>query len=172
VDGPPGVNLEPLRRALRAETEAAAERRRNEVAAECDRIVSDAEASARRLAHEAHLESERAAARENARRRANAGRRAREIRLAAQHDLVEELRRRSRQAVLELREHPGYPTLLERLSRVARAQLGEDAELVVDPPDRGGVIGRRGGASVDYTLPAMADRAIDDLGPELVRLWK
>jgi vacuolar-type H+-ATPase subunit E/Vma4 len=165
------MNLDPLRRALRAETEAETERRRSEVAAECDRIVADAESAARALVHEARLDGERTAAREAARRRAGAGRRAREVRLAAQRDLVEELRRRARQTVLQLRERPGYPELLERLSDAARSQLGEDAELVVDPPGRGGVIGRLGDVSVDYTLPAIADREIDDLGLELERLW-
>jgi vacuolar-type H+-ATPase subunit E/Vma4 len=73
--------------------------------------------------------------------------------------------------VLELHEQPDYPALLERLSAAARSQLGDDAELVVDPPGRGGVIARRGEASVDYTLAAMADRVIDDLGADLERLW-
>lgn len=165
------MNLEPLRRALRAETEAEADRRRSEVKAECDRIVAEAEATARTLSHEARVEGERAAAREAARRRAAAARHAREIKLAARWSLVEELRRRSREAVLELRERPDYPVLLEHLSDAARSQLGDDAELEVDPPGLGGVIGRRGDASVDYTLPAIADRTIDDMGVALERLW-
>jgi V/A-type H+-transporting ATPase subunit E len=171
VDGHPGVNLEPLRRALSAETVAAADRRRSEVTAECERIVAEAEAGAHELSHEARVEGERAAAREGARRRAAAARRARETRLAARRGLVDELRRRAREAALELRERPDYPELLERLSDAARSQLGDDAELEVDLPGRGGVIGRRGNASVDYTLPAMADRTIDEMGVALERLW-
>jgi V/A-type H+-transporting ATPase subunit E len=171
VDGHPGVNLEPLRRALSAETVAAADRRRSEVTAECERIVAEAEAGAHELSHEARVEGERAAAREGARRRAAADRRARETRLAARRGLVDELRRRAREAALELRERPDYPELLERLSDAARSQLGDDAELEVDLPGRGGVIGRRGNASVDYTLPAMADRTIDEMGVALERLW-
>lgn len=165
------MNLEPLRHALRAETEADSDRRRAEVAAECRRIVADAEAAAQALAHEARLEGERAAAREAARRHASSTRRARETVLAARRGLVDELRGRSRRAVLELRGQPGYTELLERLAAAARAQLGDDAELVVDPPDRGGVAARRGDASVDYTLPTMADRAIDAMGAHLERLW-
>jgi hypothetical protein len=84
---------------------------------------------------------------------------------------VDELRRRAREAALELRERPDYPELLECLSDAARSQLGDDAELEVDLPGRGGVIGRRGNASVDYTLPAMADRTIDEMGVALERLW-
>ena len=109
------MNLEPLRRALRAETVAAADRRRSEVTAECERIVAEAEASAHELSHEARVEGERAAAREASRRHAAAARRARETRLAAQRSLVDELRRRAREAVLGLRELPDYPDLLERL---------------------------------------------------------
>ena len=165
------MNLEPLRRALRAETEAAADRRRSEVAAECERIVAEAEDGAHELSHEARVEGERAAAREAARRHAAAARRARETMLATRRSLVDELRRRAREAVLELRAQSDYPELLERLSDAARSQLGDDAELEVDPPGRGGVIGRRGDASVDYTLPSMADRTIDEMGVALERLW-
>ena len=57
-----------------------------------------------------------------------------------------------------LRGAAGYPALLERLTRAARDQLGADAEVEVDP-GIGGVIGRTGRTSVDYTLPALADRA-------------
>lgn len=165
------MNLDPLRRALHAEAEAEAARRRSEVTAECDRILAEAEADAHALSHEARLEGERAAAREAARRRAAATRRAREARLAARRSLVDELRRRAHEAVLELREQQDYPVLLQRLSDAARSQLGDDAELEVDPPGRGGVIGRRGDASVDYTLPAMADRTIDGMGVAVERLW-
>ena len=165
------MNLEPLRRALRVETVAAADRRRSAIGAECERIVAEAEAGANELSDAARVEGERAAAREAARRHAAAARRARETRLAARRSLVDELRRRAREAVLELRERPDYPELLERLSDAARSQLGDDAKLEVDPPGRGGVIGRRGDASVDYTLPAMADRTIDEMGVALERLW-
>lgn len=165
------MNLDPLRQALRTETEAEADRQRAEITAECARIVAEAGAAAEALAREARRDGERAAAREAARRRAAAARRARETVLAARRGLVDELRIRARRAVLELREEPQYPALLERLSSAARAQLGRDTELEVDPPGRGGVIGRSRNASVDYTLPAMADRAVDGIGRGLERLW-
>ena len=106
------------------------------------------------------------------RRRATATRRAREIRLRAQSRQIEELQLRSREAVLHLREDDRYPGLLDRLARTAREQLGPDAEVEVDPPGLGGVIGRKGQASVDYTLPALAERAIASLGDELESLWR
>lgn len=166
------MNLEALRRALEAETEADTTSRRAEIAVRCDRIIAAAEAEARRLTRQGRAEGERAAEHEAVRRRAAATRRAREIRLEAQRRQVEELRRRAREAVLELRDDARYRELVERLSRAAREQLGDDAEIVVDPPGAGGVIGRRGDASVDYTLPAIADRVVDDLGVELEELWR
>ena len=166
------MNLEPLRVALRAETDAEVRERLAAVDAGCRRTLAEAEARAHELAREGRREGEGAAAKEAARRRATATRRAREIRLRAQSRQVEELQLRSRAAVLRLREDGRYPALLDRLARTAREQLGPDTEVEVDPPGLGGVIGRKGQASVDYTLPALADRAIASLGDELESLWR
>jgi vacuolar-type H+-ATPase subunit E/Vma4 len=165
------VNLEPLRRALAADTESEEERRRAEVDAECRQMVTEAENAADALRRLARLEGEETAEREASRRLAAANRRAREIRLGAQGRLVEELRRRSSEAVMRLRDEPDYPALLARLTHVARSRLGGDVEIIVDPPGRGGVVGRRGGASVDLTLVALAGRAVAEMGAELERLW-
>ncbi len=166
------MRLDPLRNALLAETEARVGRRLAEVKDECAHTVAEAERQARELAARGRQEGERAAAREALRRRAAATQRAREIRLRAQQHQVEELAQRSREAVLRLREDSRYPGLLERLARVVREQLGPDAELELDPPGRGGVLGRKGAMSVDYTLPALAERAIASLGEELEELWR
>ena len=165
------MNLEPLQVALQAETDAEVQERLAEVDATCARTLTEAEARAHELAREGRHEGEVAAAKEATRRRATATRRARELRLRAQSRQVEELQRRSREAVLLLREDSRYPELLDCLARMARGQLGPDAELEVDPPGLGGVIGRKERVSVDYTLPALADRAIASLGDELERLW-
>lgn len=166
------MSLEPLRTALRAETDLEVQRRLAEVDSECARVVADAEAKAHELSKQGRREGEDAAAKEAVRRRATATRRAREIRLQAQRRQVEELQQRSREAVLRLREDSRYPELLERLARAARDQLGPDAEVEADPPGLGGVIGRKGRTSVDYTLPARVDRAIASLGDELESLWR
>lgn len=166
------MNLEPLQVALRAETEAEVQERLAAVDAECARTLAEAEAKAHELAREGRHEGEGAAAKEAARRRATATRRARELRLRAQNRQVNELRLRSGEAVLRLREDGRYPEFLDRLARTARDQLGPDAEVEVDPPGLGGVIGRKGRVSVDYTLPALADRAIASLGDELEGLWR
>jgi len=166
------VNLEPLRAALRAETDADVEGRLAAVDAECSRMLADAEADAHALARQGRREGEAAAAKEAVRRRATATRRAREIRLRAQRQQVDELQRVSREAILGLRKADGYRALLDRLSRTVREQLGPDAEVEVDPPGLGGVIGRVDRTSVDYTLAALADRAIASLGDELEGLWR
>lgn len=166
------MSLEPLRHALRAETDAEVQGRLAEVDAECARVVADAEAKAREFATQGRREGEDAAAREAVRRRATATRRAREIRLQAQRRQVEELQRRSREAILRLHDDSRYPELLDRLVRTARDQLGPDAEVELDPPGLGGVIGRKGRTSVDYTLPALVDRTIASLGDELEVLWR
>lgn len=166
------MSLEPLRTALRAETELEMQRRLAQVDVECARVVADTEAKARELTDQGRQEGERAAVQEAVRRRATATRRAREIRLQAQRRQVDELQRRSREAAPRLREDRRYPELLERLAGAAREQLGPNVELEVDPPGLGGVIGRLGNASVDYTLAALVDRAIGGLDDELESLWR
>lgn len=166
------MNLEPLRRALHTEAQAGAEERRDEVATSCDRIVAAAEAQGRQLATQGRLEGGQAAEREAGRRRAAAARRGREIVLSAQRRQLETLRREAREAVHRSRLDPRYPRLLERLEQAVRAQLGADAEVDIDPPDAGGVIGRHGSRSVDYTLPGLVDRVVDAMGEELEELWR
>ncbi len=166
------MSLEPLRAALRAETDAVVERRLAQVDADCLRAIADAEAKAQELTEQGRREGERAAAQEAVRRRATATRRARELRLQAERRQVEELQARARAAVLRLREDSRYPELLDRLTRAVREQLGPDAEVELDPPGRGGVIGRKGATSVDYTLPVLVERAIASLGDEVETLWR
>lgn len=166
------MNLEPLSKALRAQAVGDAGRRRAAVDEECGRRVADAEAQARSLVERGRFEGEKAARQEALRRGAVANRRARELRLGAQRLLLEELRQRALEAALERRADPMYPKLIDRLSRTARVQLGPDAALELDPPAAGGVIGRVDGRSVDYTLPALVERAIEDLGGRLEALWR
>lgn len=166
------MSLEPLREALRAEVDAEVRQRLADVDVECERTLAAAETTAHAVVRQGRIEGEDAATKEALRRRATATRRAREIRLRAQRRQVDELQRRSREAVLGLRAVDGYPLLLERLARVTREQLGPGAEVELDPPGLGGVIGRKGRTFVDYTLPALADRAIVALGEEVEGLWR
>jgi len=166
------MNLDALRTALRVEAETEAAERLAEVDEACKRRLAEAQGTARELTELGRLEGTRVAARATARRRAAAHRRAREVRLAAQHGLIDELRTRANEAALGLREDARYRGLLERVSQAARSQLGADAEIEIDPPDLGGVRARAGSASVDYTLPALVDRVIFELDGELETLWQ
>jgi vacuolar-type H+-ATPase subunit E/Vma4 len=166
------MNLESLRAALRVETETEAARRRAQVDESGERRLAEAQAKAREVIEQGRLEGAQAGAKESLRRRAAANRRARELRLAAQRGLIDELRLRARQAALQLRKDSRYGELLERVSQAARSQLGADADVEVDPPDLGGVMARAGSTSVDYTLPALVDRAIAELDGQLETLWQ
>lgn len=166
------LNLEPLRAALRAETDVEIGARLEAVDSECARLLAEAESNAHGLVRRGRRDGERAAAKEAVRRRATAMRRAREIRLRAQQRQIEELRRRAREAVLHARDDSRYPELLERLAAEVRGQLGPAATVELDPEALGGVIGRHGSTSVDYSLPALVERAIDDLDTNLERLWE
>ena len=128
-DGAARMNLESLRTALRVEAETEAAKRRTEVDEACERRLAEAQAKARELTEQGRLEGAHVAARKSLRRRAAANRRARELRLAAQRGLIDELRLRGREAALELRKDPRYEELLERLSQAAKSQLGADAEV-------------------------------------------
>ena len=166
------MNLEPLRTAIRAQAEAEAERRRADAEAERERALAQARAEAAALVERARLEGRRAGVHEGAHRRGAARRRAREELLRARGSLFEELRRHARAEVPALRSDPAYPRLVERLEEAARRQLGADAEIVADRPGTGGVSGSSGRRSVDYTLAALVDRAIDDLKGEVEGLWR
>lgn len=91
--------------------------------------------------------------------------------LAAQRAAYDEVCRRARAQVLAVRDEPGYPQLLERLAVAARRDLGDGAELEIDPPGVGGVRATAGSRRVDHTLPALVDRCVRDLGPALAQLW-
>lgn len=92
--------------------------------------------------------------------------------LATRRDAYDQLRARARTAALALRDDPAYPELLERLGAAARADLGPDAELELDPQGAGGVRARAGSRGVDYTLATLADRCVQALGPAARRLWE
>ncbi len=91
--------------------------------------------------------------------------------LAARREAYDQLRHRARAAALALRSEAGYGELLEHLAAAARRDLGFEAELEIDPPQEGGVRASADGRRVDYTLAALADRCVDDLGAGLKRLW-
>lgn len=90
--------------------------------------------------------------------------------LAARREGYEELRARVHEGLGELRKEPEHAELVERLTDRARKALGPDAVVTEDPA--GGVVAEAGGRRMALTLPALADRVLDDLGPEIEELWR
>ncbi len=74
-------------------------------------------------------------------------------------------------AVLALRADARYPELLRHFEAQARDQLGSEAEVRVDPDLGGGVVAAAGSRHVDYTLKALAERALGSLADEVAALW-
>ena len=165
------VAADPLRSVLLEESTAEADR----VLARADELaeakLAEAEEQGRALVEQARREGLAAAAIVGAHEEAGARRRARAVVLGARRELYEELGRRARVEAHGLRRDPGYAALLDRLSAAARAQLGPEAVLEVDPPEAGGVRAASGARHVDYTLDALVDRALAGLGSGLERLW-
>jgi vacuolar-type H+-ATPase subunit E/Vma4 len=165
------MNLSALEDALLAEVSGETKRAAAEARAAASERLAEATRRASAVVEEARRQGEETGGREGRRRGAAARQKARELRLEARQALLAHVRREARRAVLSLRDDPGYPRLLDRLGAAATAQLGPGAQIEVDPPGLGGVTGRAGPLVVDYTLPALADRALDDLGVELEELW-
>lgn len=162
--------LETLRAALveEARREAAARVEAAERAA-AERVAL-ARAEAERLTEKARQEGREETARATRRLRSEARRRAREQVLRARRDAVERLRSRS---VEQLRENVTGRTAAEleqRLVRLARAQLGDDADIETGPG--GGLVARADGRRVDYRIPALVDRALEEMGEEVEDLWQ
>jgi vacuolar-type H+-ATPase subunit E/Vma4 len=165
------MTLETVRESLLADTRAAAARVRSEAEAEAAERLAHARRCAEDLVEAARRDGAEDGRVDAALQVAVARVQARGQVLAARREAYDELRRAAREAAVGLRAGPGYDDLLQRLAAAARRDLGPDADVEIDPPDAGGVRAASGSRRVDYTLLALADRCIDDLGPALRRLW-
>jgi vacuolar-type H+-ATPase subunit E/Vma4 len=166
-----GSSVEPARDALLADARERAQQLLEQAEEEARELIAQGQRDAEELIARAREEG-LAAGRVQAAR--DAGREqalARWEELAAQRAVYDDVCRRARAQVMALRDEPGYPDLLERLAATARRDLGDGAELEIDPPGLGGVRARAGSRRVDYTLPSLADRCVRDIGPALAQLW-
>lgn len=164
-------DLEPVHRALLADA-----------AWHADDVIAAATASAAATVDQATRAAERSVEDAVAQRRATAAA-ANEQLLAhtrqqvavrirtAQRDAHQRLVDTTREAFLSLREEASYASLLDRLAELAQAQLGPEAEITRDPVSVGGVVATDGSRLVDYTLPALADRALDALADQVSQVW-
>lgn len=161
--------LGPVQSALMAEARANADAILGEAREQAERLRSEARARAERILADSRNEGEQQARAAVAARMARRRREARALILAAERDLHDELRRRCRDAARGLRAEPDYPRLRKRLTEHALAVLGSGAT-VEESPD-GGVVAHDGSRRLDLSLPTLADREVDRLGSEVMRLW-
>jgi vacuolar-type H+-ATPase subunit E/Vma4 len=165
------VDAGPLRSALLEQRHAEAERVLAHAEERAEARLAEAETTGRALVEQARAEGVAAAAIAGAHEEARARRQARALVLAAKREVFEESRRRALAAAHALRSEPGYASLLERLSARARRQLGASAILEIDPP-AGGVRASNGARHVDYTLDALVERCLAQLGTEVEALCR
>jgi vacuolar-type H+-ATPase subunit E/Vma4 len=135
-------------------------------------LLQQAQRDAEELTRRAREEGEAAADAVFARERATSRRDSSTTVLDSKRAALLEVQAGVCDAVLGLRTAPDYARLLDGLAARARAQLGPDAQIVRDPKDVGGVIAEEGVRRVDYTLPALADRALAELGEKLEGMWR
>ncbi len=154
------MNLDLYREALLQEVRTRADAMRAEATQDASDRVTEARERAHRMIHEARMDGEAAAERETAREHVRARRRARRVVLEARRAALVRLRRAALDAAMAARSDPGYAMLLERLTELARDQLGAEARLTVDPPDDGGVVAEADDRRVDYTIAAIVDRML------------
>ena len=160
--------LEPVRQAVLADARsraddivAGARREAREVVDRAQREVDEAVADAVRrstIAARAHADELRARAAADAHTEE----------LSARERICQQLRDAVREAARGLRDDPRYPGLLDDLEARARTQLGPDARIERDP--EGGIVAVADRRRVDYSLRALAERAIE-AHPEVVTLW-
>lgn len=164
-------SLEPVRQALLADAEGQAASVRNRAEQEAAAIRAEADAAVAEAVRRAE-DHARATLRiradqslEQARAEAHAAV------LRARGEARRRLAGATREAAIALRGDPRYPELLDRLERLAIDQLGPSAVVQRDPEPSGGVIAEASGRRVDYTLDALAQRALGALGGEIAELW-
>ncbi len=165
------MNVEHLRRSVLAAVASEVEAERVCARAEHDARIGEAGERAAAILADGRRTYEVEVESLVAERSMRAQREARALVLAAQAEAYERFAREAVEAVFALRGTPNYERLCLRLAADIEALLGEGAELEIDPPTGGGVVGRREGRLVDYSLPALVDRAIAELGADVTRIW-
>jgi vacuolar-type H+-ATPase subunit E/Vma4 len=162
-DGVDSTDLDPVARQLEPVRRALLE----DAATTADELVASAVREVDAMVHEIERQCDAEVA-EVERRSAEAARASRDQHVTAVRRQRYEA---AREAARGLRSDPGYPALLDHLEAVARAQLGGAAVIRRDPEPDGGVVAELGTRRVDYSLPELADRALDALPDETRETW-
>jgi hypothetical protein len=158
-----------VRTALLARAAADAQRLHAEADADADEIITRARAEADAIRTEARAQGEADAAAELVAERARARRQARGVVLRAQRECFDELRTRAVLAAASLRDDPSYSEWCDRMRSRLRSALGD--EVIISEHPAGGLLGEVPGRRVELTLAGLAEQALNDLGPDVERLW-
>lgn len=161
--------LAPVQAKLRAQAETDAHSALERARRQASQIRAEARSRAAGILADSKAEGEEQARAAVAARVVRRRREARDVVLAVQRNLYDELRRASRNAARALRDDPGYPEILRRLTERAVAAMGPGAS-VQESPD-GGVVAEAGSRRLDLSLPVLAEREVDRLGAEVEWLW-
>ena len=163
------ASLEPVRYALRRRADTEASRLAEDARRESESILSTARAEAEEIRKTAERQGAEAAHTEAAGRSARIRRQARRTVLAQQESLRTELIRHVQQQAQELRSDPRYPRMLRILTERADSILGPMAS--VTESYKGGVTAAAGSRHLDFSLPALAEQALENHAGEVHRLW-
>ena len=174
----PGPGRPGLEASLRTVTEALEVDARRQSLLTLSRADADADATlevarteGERLIQAARAEGAATAQRLAAAQLADARREARHTVLEAQRALFEAVRQGALEQLVSQADTPAAAELVARLGDVARARLGDHAE--VRRPDRGrpGIVARRDGVVLDLSAPVLVDLELPRLGGVLEGLW-
>ncbi len=175
LDSPPfdleAMHLVPVADALLDDAEADASRLLDQAQRDADSTRTSAQADVSQQLDRARDRAKTSALAQHRQLLTQARRQASAIIMEAQEAARVQLIRQLRDDAMRLRDDPRYPRLLDGLEAAVRQQLGPDTIITRDPTVAGGIIGLAGDRSVDYTLPALAERALGSLGRQTAALW-
>lgn len=163
------TGLDAVRRHQLATARAEAESILQDARQQAGAIAATGESDAAALLEGARQEGETAASLDTDRAWKTARRRARGTMLAAQRETYEELRSR---IAFAIRHDQRYPVLLERLGHAAQRQLGPGARVEVDRDGDGAVTATRKDRRIQWSLAAIVEAGLDELGPTIAEVWQ
>lgn len=166
------MSLDAYRRGRLDEARVAAELRLAEVRSAADAELARAASEAAATLAEARADGTAEADREIAVARARERRQSQRTILGARRRAYDHLQAATVAATADLPLEPGYRALLDRLERWAREQLGEAALVRHGAAGGGGVVAEADGRRVDYSLAALAERCLREIGTEVEELWR
>jgi vacuolar-type H+-ATPase subunit E/Vma4 len=161
--------LAPVRAALLERARADAARTLARAQRDADALLEGARAEADALLDAARSRGAEEAAAVLAAERSRTRRTTLTAELEVRREAYDELRERTAARLRERCAGPDGRVLTARMAERVRAALGPDAVIV--PAPGGGVRGHVAGRFADCSVDALAERAVEALGPEVEALW-